>query len=161
MVTRIIHTGIFFVLFTGVVSSQSKEPQPYHWNFGISAGDILHTLFNSEESNQSYAAFVLEYTWKRNALQAGFRPGYNMNDTEHEGFSDTEITHQSSLSYHFNFTRILFNDHHWLLQAGLKYEGGTSKDEIIKDSGFDRVTTTRLQSMSHQKCWHVIQAPTT
>src|SRR5688572_18230725 len=77
---------------------QADEEKFYRWNIGVSAGDILHHLFNSDNSNKSYAAFVLEYSGTRYSLQAGFRPGYNKIDTDHEGFLDTEISDQLSLS---------------------------------------------------------------
>lgn len=125
--------------------SQSEIPRYYHWNIGISAGDILHNLFNTENDNRSYAAFVIEYSGQRYGLQAGFRPAYNTSDTEHEGFSDTEISEQRSLSGHLALTRNIFSEQRWMIKAGLRYEGGWSREDIIEDSGFDRVTTRRLQ----------------
>lgn len=125
--------------------SQSDEPRMYHWNVGVSAGDILHQLFNTDESNRSYAAFLLEYSGQKYALQAGFRPGYNMKNLTHDGFSDSEVTEERSVSGHLALTRIIFSDRNWQVKAGLRYEGGWSKEDIIEDSGFDRVTTRRLE----------------
>jgi hypothetical protein len=42
-------------------------------------------------------------------------------------------------------TRHIFSESNWLIKAGIRYEGGWSKEDIIEDSGFDRVTTRRLQ----------------
>ncbi len=145
MVKKIIHISLFIILFTRVALSQSEEPQYHHWSFGISAGDILHNIFNTENLNRTYASFVLEYSGQQYALQAGFRPGYNTTDTKHDGFSDSEITDELSFSGHLNLTRTIFTDHRWLLRAGLKYQGGWSREDITKDSGFDRVITRRLQ----------------
>lgn len=136
---------ICFFMLTSMVHAQGDEPRDYHWSFGISAGDILHQLFNSENTNRSYAAFVLEYSAQRYALQAGFRPGYNQSNTSHEGFSDTDVDEKLSFSGHVNLTRIIFTDPRWSLRAGLKYEGGWSREDIINDSGFDRVTKRRLE----------------
>src|SRR3990170_6667726 len=139
---HIIFLGLF-IAFNGY--GQTEEPRYHHWSFGVSAGDILHSLFNSESANRQYAAFVLEYSGHKYALQAGFRPGYNTVDTEHEGFSDSDITEQLSLSGHLALTRNIFSDERWLIKLGLRYEGGWSREDIIEDSGFDRVTTRRLQ----------------
>lgn len=118
----------------------------YHWSFGISAGDILHQLFNSETNgNPSYSAFVLEYSGRQYAIQAGFRPDYNKANTSHEGFTDTEVTDRFSISGHLAMTRSIFNDRRWRIRAGLKYDGGWSREDIIEDSGFDRITTRRLE----------------
>ena len=136
---------LFLMMLHYAGASQVKEPAYYHWNFGISAGDILHQLFNVDDTNREYAAFVLEYSGHKYSLQAGFRPGYNRVDTDHEGFVDTEITDQLSLSGHLALTRNVFSESRWAIKAGLRYEGGWSKEDIIEDSGFDRVTTTRLQ----------------
>jgi hypothetical protein len=119
--------------------------QHYRWSFGVSAGDILHSLFNTENTNRSYAAFVIENTGTKYSLQAGFRPGYNVLDTEHEGFSDTAINEELSFSGHLALTRHILTDARWMVKAGLRYEGGWSREDIIEDSGFDRVTTRRLQ----------------
>ncbi len=145
MYKKIIYSSIFSFLFTGSVLSQSDKPEYYRWSFGISAGDIFQNLFNSQDTNRSYAAFVLEYAWPKYALQAGFRPGYNMTNTEHEGFTDSEVTHKTTFSGSLNFTRTIFSDQRWSFAAGLKYSGGRSKEDIIKDSGFDVVTTRRLE----------------
>ncbi|HZV69604.1 MAG TPA: hypothetical protein VFG10_08670 [Saprospiraceae bacterium] len=145
MIKKILPSVIFFMLFTGMLKAQSKEPEFYHWSFGISAGDILHHLFNAENANRSYAAFVLEYAGQHYALQAGFRPGYNTSNTSHEGFTDSDVTEKLSFSGHVNLTRSIYADTRWNLRAGLKYDGGWSKEDIINDSGFDRVTTRRLE----------------
>lgn len=145
MIKRTLHICIFSILFTRVVWGQSDDSPYYHWSFGISAGDILHTIFNTENSNKAYAAFVFEYAGQKYALQAGFRPDYNTSDTEHEGFSDSEITDELSFSGHVNLTRTIYSDHRWLLRAGLKYQGGWSREDITEDSGFDKIITRRLQ----------------
>ncbi len=88
---------------------------------------------------------MLEFSGHKYALQAGFRPGYNALDTKHDGFVDTEISDQVSVSGHLAITRSIFSDKRWLIKAGLRYEGGWSREDIIEDSGFDRVTTRRLQ----------------
>ncbi len=137
--------SLLFLLPSIAMWSQSEQPKMYHWNLGVSAGDILHQLFNTEESNRSYAAFLLEYSGQKYALQAGFRPGYNMRNLTHEGFTDSEVTEERSLSGHLALTRIIFSDRNWQVKAGLRYEGGCSKEDIIEDSGFDRVTTRRLE----------------
>jgi hypothetical protein len=127
------------------VWSQADEPGYYHWSLGISGGDILHNLFNVEDGNKQYAAFVVEYAGQKYAIQAGFRPDYNTADTEHEGFLDTEVTEQLSLSGHLSLTRTIFSDDKWLIRAGLTGGGGWSREDITEDSGFDRVITRRLQ----------------
>ena len=138
---------IIFLLTLSYIpcQGQSEEPHYYHWNFGVSAGDILHHLFNSDDLNRSYAAFVIEYSGHKYALQAGFRPGYNSTDTKHEDFVDSEVTEQLSLSGHLALTRNIFSEPRWQIKAGLRYEGGWSREDITEDSGFDRVTTRRLQ----------------
>jgi len=134
------------LLFVPIISfGQREEVSPYHWSFGISTGDILHNLFNTENSNKSYAAFVLEYAGNKYAIQAGFRPGYNQSNIAHEGFTDTEVTDKLSFSGHINLTRSLFADTRWMLRAGLKYQGGWSREDITKDSGFDRIIDRRLE----------------
>ena len=137
------------LILTGCTTSTmlcaQDESKFYKWSFGVSAGDILHQLFNADESNRSYNAFVLEYSGRRYALQAGFRPGYNKSDVSHEGFLDTEITEATNLSGSLSISRIIYTDHRWHILAGLKYAGGWSKEDIIQDSGFDRITTRRLQ----------------
>lgn len=145
MQIRIGITLVLFVLFAHTSRGQSDEPKFYHWSFGISSGDIIHNLFNTVDTNRSYAAFVLEYTGKKYALQVGFRPGYNLTDTRHEGFTDSEITEEISFSHHINFTRTIFEDRRWVFKAGLKYQGGWSQEDITKDSGFDKIITRRLQ----------------
>ncbi|MBK9985016.1 MAG: hypothetical protein IPP15_22085 [Saprospiraceae bacterium] len=145
MIRKIISTGIFFILIGSMLKAQTDETKFYHWSFGISAGDILHSLFNTENANRSYAAFVLEYAGPHYAIQAGFRPGYNTSNTSHDGFSDRDVTDKLSFSGHLNLTRSVYADPRWDLRAGLKYDGGWSKEDIINDSGFDRVTTRRLE----------------
>jgi hypothetical protein len=135
---------IICLLAAGGAGAQ-EETKVNHWSFGISAGDILHQLFNTETTNKSYNAFVLEYSGNRYALQVGFRPGYNKSDVSHEGFLDTEINEATNLSGSVALTRKLFTDHRWDIMAGLKYAGGWSQEDIIQDSGFDRITTRRLQ----------------
>jgi hypothetical protein len=142
---RFLHILVFCIGLPYVSWSQPDEPRFYPWSFGISAGDILHNLFNGEASNRSYAAFVLEYSGRKYAVQAGFRPGYNTADTQHEGFLDTEVTEKTSLSGSLAITRLIYSDDRWMIRAGLKYDGGWSREDIIEDSGFDRVTTRRLQ----------------
>lgn len=143
---KIISHIIFLLALSNIPClSQSEEHKYYHWNIGVSTGDILHNLFNTENSNRSYAAFVIEYSGHKYALQAGFRPGYNSTDTQHEDFVDSEVTEQLSLSGHLALTRKIFSDPRWQIKAGLRYEGGWSREDIIEDSGFDRVTTRRLQ----------------
>lgn len=133
------------MLFGSMLKAQSSEAKFYHWSFGISAGDILHSLFNTDNANKSYAAFVLEYSGPQYAIQAGFRPGYNTSNTSHEGFTDSDVTDKLSFSGHLNLTKSVYADPRWDLRAGLKYDGGWSKEDIINDSGFDRVTTRRLE----------------
>ncbi len=142
---RITHTISFLILFTASGFCQTEDTRYYHWSLGVSAGDILHHLFNSDVTNRSYAAFVVEYSGHKYALQAGFRPGYNAVDTEHDGFIDTEVSDHTALSGHLALTRSVFSDARWLIRAGLRYEGGWSLEDVIEDSGFDRVTTRRLQ----------------
>jgi hypothetical protein len=129
---------------SGIAGAQ-EDIKINHWSFGMSAGDILHQLFNTETENRSYNAFVLEYSGNRYALQVGFRPGYNKSDVSHESFLDTEISEAMNLSGSIALTRKLFTDHRWDIMAGLKYAGGWSQEDVIQDSGFDRITTRRLQ----------------
>jgi hypothetical protein len=138
---------IIAVLIMSVTSawSQTDEPKYYHWSFGISTGDVLHELFNDENTNKAYPAFMLEYAGHQYSLQAGFRPDYNMTDVQHEGFQDSEVTEQLSLSGTVAGTSHIFSDRNWLIKAGVLVSGGRSQEDIIKDSGFDRVITRRLQ----------------
>ena len=124
---------------------QQDSTRYYHWSLGISSGDILHELFNGDNTNKTYAAFVLEYAGQDYAVQLGFRPDYNMTDTQHEGFLDTEVTEHTSFSGHVAGTKSIFSDRNWLIRAGLQLNGGWSQDDITEDSGFDRVVTRRLQ----------------
>jgi hypothetical protein len=137
---------IFFLVTAHVAGySQADETRYYHWSIGVSAGDILHSLFNTENANRSYAAFLLEYSGQKYSLQAGFRPDYNHMDIDHEGFVDTDVSERIGLSGHLALTRSILSETRWLIKAGLRYEGGWSKEDIYEDSGFDRVTTRRLQ----------------
>jgi hypothetical protein len=138
-----------FVSFLLSVSAdawgQTNEPKSYPWSFGISAGDVLHELFNGDDSPKAYPAFMFEYAGEQYSLQAGFRPDYNMADVQHEGFLDTEVTEQLSLSGTVAGTTHILNDRNWLIKAGVQFSGGWSREDITKDSGFDRVITRRLQ----------------
>lgn len=135
---------ILSFISVAVVHAQD-DAKVYRWSIGISAGDVLHNLFNDEAPNKAYAAFLLEYAGQRYSLQAGFRPGYNLANHTHEGFLDSEVDKQTSLSGHLALFRTVLSDKNWLLKAGVRYEGGWSREDIIKDSGFDRVTTRRLE----------------
>lgn len=125
--------------------SQVDSPKYYHWSFGVSAGDILHELFSGDDAPKAYPAFMLEYAGQYYSVQAGFRPDYNMADVSHDGFLDTEVTEQVSLSGTIAATRHILSDRNWLIKAGLQFSGGTSREDITKHSGFDRVITRRLQ----------------
>lgn len=145
MPCRLLHIVLFIMLFALTARSQSSDTIYYHWNLGISTGDILHELFNGENSNKAYPAFVLEYSSQKYSVQAGFRPDYNKNNTSHEGFLDEEVTEALSLSGNLAMTRHIFNSKNWLIKAGLQFTGGWSREDINEDSGFDRVITRRLQ----------------
>jgi hypothetical protein len=145
MSIRLLYIAIFIVLCSARGWSQSDTTRYYHWSLGISAGDILHELFNGDNTNKSYAAFTLEYAGHQYAVQAGFRPGYNRADTEHEGFVDSEVSKQLSLSGQLAGTKNILREKNWLIRAGVQLTGGYSREDIIEDSGFDRVTTRRLQ----------------
>lgn len=125
--------------------SQQDSTQRAHWSLGVSTGDILHQLFNTDVSIKTYPAFMLEYAGRAYAVQAGFRPGYNQAHTTYEGFVDSEIDKQLSFSGQIAGTRIIFDEHHWQIKAGLLVSGGWSREDNIEDSGFDRVTTRRLE----------------
>lgn len=145
MAKKLLYIVSLTILFTTQGWSQKDSTRYYHWSLGISSGDILHELFNGENTNKAYAAFVLEYAGQDYAVQLGFRPDYNMTDTQYEGFLDTEVTDHTSLSGHLSGTKSIFSDRNWLIRAGLQLNGGWSQDDIIEDSGFDRVVTRRLQ----------------
>lgn len=145
MAKKLLYIVSLTILFVTRAWSQQDSVRFYHWSLGISTGDILHELFNADNSNKSYAAFVLEYAGKDYAVQVGLRPGYNKTDTQHEGFVDTEVTEQTALSGHLAGTKRIFSDRNWLIRAGLKLNGGWAQDDIIEDSGFDKVVTRRLQ----------------
>lgn len=145
MARRLLHTTLLITLLAFNGYSQTNDTTYYHWNLGISTGDVLHELFNGTSTNKSYPAFVLEYSGQKYSVQAGFRPGYNMTDTRHDGFLDSEITEAISLSGNLAMTRHIFNSKNWLIKAGLQFAGGWAKDDITEDSGFDRVITRRLQ----------------
>ena len=145
MATRSICILSLFVLLSMKGWGQSDEIKYYHWSLGISTGDILHELFNGENANKSYAAFVLEYAGHDYAVQAGFRPDYNMKNTQHEGFLDSEVTEQLSFSGHLAGTKNIFSEKNWLIRAGIQLNGGWSRDDITEETGFDKVVTRRLQ----------------
>jgi len=145
MIARTLYIIFIWILSFGICAAQDGGERYHRWSIGVSAGDILHNLFNTENVNRSYSAFVLEYSGHKYALQAGFRPGYNTVDTEHEGFLDSDISEQLSLSGHLALTRNIFSEPRWQIKAGLRYEGGWSREDIYEDSGFDRITTRRLQ----------------
>ncbi|MDZ4749391.1 MAG: hypothetical protein SH808_12965 [Saprospiraceae bacterium] len=145
MVRRILYTALFTTLLAFNAWSQSNDTTYYHWNLGISAGDILHELFNGENLNKSYPAFVLEYSGQQYSVQAGFRPDFNKTNTAHDGFLDSEVTDVLSFSGNLAITRHIFNSKNWLIKAGVQFTGGWSKEDITEDSGFDRVITRRLQ----------------
>ncbi|HJW30076.1 MAG TPA: hypothetical protein VJ508_12630 [Saprospiraceae bacterium] len=132
--------GLSFSLF-----GQEETMRSYPWSFGISAGDILHNLFNADNENRPYAAFVLEYASGDYAIQVGFRPDYNRQNTSHQGFLDTEVTDKKAISGQVAITYRILGESRWMVRAGLQYAGGRSREDIIKDSGFDRVTTRRLE----------------
>src|SRR5262245_11510619 len=100
MAQKLIHIFLLTIFFFARGWGQEDSVRYYHWSLGISSGDILHELFNADNSNKSYAAFVLEYAGQEYAVQLGLRPGYNKADTQHEGFLDSEVTEQTSLSGH-------------------------------------------------------------
>jgi hypothetical protein len=145
MIRRILHIAILITILAFHAQGQSSDTTYYHWNLGISAGDILHELFNGENSNKSYPAFTLEYSSQKYSIQAGFRPDYNNTNTSHEGFLDEEVTDALSLSGNLAVTRHIFNNKNWLIKAGIQFAGGWSREDITEDSGFDRVITRRLQ----------------
>lgn len=130
---------------TSSLISQENMPRKYHWSLGVSSGDILHELFGDSDDSKTYAAFVVEYAGEKYAVQAGIRPSYNKADTHHDGFLDTEIDDALAISGHVSVTRTIFADAKWLIRAGVGYHGGWSREDITKDSGFDRVITRRLQ----------------
>jgi len=136
---------LLFALPVAHVWGQVDETKYYHWSLGISAGDILHELFNGEQTNKAYPAFTLEYAGQKNSLQAGFRADYNLADIQHEGFQDSEVTDHLSLSGTLAGTTQIFSDRNWLIKAGMQFSWGYAKDDITKDSGFDRVINRRLQ----------------
>lgn len=145
MIRRIRYTALIITMLAINARSQSSDTTYYHWNLGISAGDILHEIFNGENNNKAYPAFVLEYSGQRYSVQLGFRPDYNKANTTHDGFLDQEVTEALSLSGNLAMTRHIFNNKNWLIKAGLQLTGGWSREDINEDSGFDRVITRRLQ----------------
>jgi hypothetical protein len=128
-----------------VVWAQTEVDRFHHWGIGISAGNILHHLFNADDTHEPYSAFVVEYAGRKMAIQAGFSPEYNKKNTAHEGFLDTEVSDRFTISGHVALTTIVYTDSRWALRAGLKFDGGWSREDIIEDSGFDRITTRRLE----------------
>ncbi|MEP6645749.1 MAG: hypothetical protein ABJC12_01560 [Saprospiraceae bacterium] len=145
MKRRTLYTALVFIMISHAIFGQSNEARLYHWSFGISSGDILHSIFNTNTDNKSYSAFVLEYQGGNYGIQAGFRPGYNATNLKHDGFTDTEVTDKLSFSGDLNLTRVVYHDGRWSIRAGLKYVAGWSREDIINDSGFDRLTTRRLE----------------
>jgi hypothetical protein len=125
--------------------SQSDPVKFYHWDIGISTGDILHELFNGDNTTKTYPALTLEYSGQKYSAQLGFRPDYNQTNTSFEGFLDSEINDKFSVSGHFAFTRIIFNNKNWQIKAGLQVPGGWSREDITEDSGFDQVISRRLE----------------
>ncbi len=138
---------IVFVLLLSTMAglSQSDSTKYYHWDLGISAGDILHELFNGDNQNKTYPALTLEYSGQKYSVQVGFRPDYNKTSTDHEGFLDSEVSDRFSSSGHLAVTRIIFHHKNWQIKAGLQIPGGWSREDVTKDSGFDQVITRRLQ----------------
>lgn len=145
MLHRILYILVLWSVTAVTASGQQQETPYYHWSFGVSTGDILHALFNSCEGEPFYPAFMLEYTGQQFAVQGGFRPGYNMTHTSYDGFLDTEITETSSISGQLAGTYYLLQEARWQIKAGLQAVAGRSREDIIMDSGFDRVTTRRLE----------------
>ncbi len=137
---------IAFLLPTVVSWSQADTgPKYYHWNIGISTGDILHELFNGDNKTKTYPAITLEYAGQKYAVQMGFRPDYNKSNTSYDGFLDSDINNQFSISGQLAVTRFIFNHQHWQIKAGLQMPGGWSRQDITEDSGFDEVITRRLE----------------
>ena len=130
---------------TTLVWGQDEGPKYYHWSLGISTGDIFNELFGGDEENKAFPAIMLEYAGHKYSIQGGFKPGYNLSDVQHEGFLDTEVTEELSMSGSLAFTRHIFSERNWLIKAGLQFVGGWSRQDITKDSGFDRVITRQLQ----------------
>lgn len=130
---------------SSALRAQTETTGVRPWSVGISSGDILRELFGHEEGPASYASFVIEHAGATYALQAGIRPGYNYSHTSHDGFVDTDVTDKVSVSGHLALTRKIFSDSRWLIRAGLRYNGGWSREDITEDSGFDRVITRRLE----------------
>lgn len=145
MIRSIRHICWLIICIPTLCMGQNEMPDYQRWSLGVSAGDILHQLFNAEEENRSYAAFVIEHRGRVYALQAGFRPGYNHTNTQHEGFVDMDISKRVALSGGLAMTRAILDDPVWMIRVGVKAEGGRSREDHIEDSGFDRITTRRLQ----------------
>jgi hypothetical protein len=136
----------FALMFSMVAGwSQSDSTKYFHWDIGISTGDILHELFNGDNTAKKYPAITLEYSGQKYAVQAGFRPDYNKANTSYEGFLDSEINNRFSVSGHLAVTRIIFNNKNWQIRAGLQMPGGWSREDITEDTGFDQVTLRRLE----------------
>ena len=133
------------MLLSAAGISQEEMPKAYQWSIGISSGDILHELFNGDNTNKNYPALMVEYASARYSIQGGFRPGYNLDNTSHEGFIDTEVNEQLSLSGSLAGTYHIFSEGRWLIKAGLQFNGGWSREDITEDSGFDQLITRRLQ----------------
>lgn len=136
----------FALMFAAVVGwSQSDSTKYFHWDIGISTGDILHELFNGDNKAKTYPAFTLEYSGQKYAVQVGFRPDYNMANTTYDGFLDSEINNRLSVSGHLAVTKVIFNNKNWQIRAGLQVPGGWSREDITEDSGFDQVISRRLE----------------
>lgn len=136
---------IVMMLFSVTGWSQSDSIRFFHWDIGISTGDILHELFNGDNTSKNYPALTLEYSGQKYSVQLGFRPDYNQTNTSFDGFLDSEINDKFSVSGHLAFTRIIFNNKNWQIKAGLQVPGGWSREDITEDSGFDQVISRRLE----------------
>ena len=139
------HILFVIMLFSVAGWSQSDSARFYHWDIGISTGDILHELFNGDNKTKTYPALTLEYSGQKYSVQLGFRPDYNQTNIAYDGFLDSEITDKFSISGHLAFTRIILNNKNWQIKAGLQVPGGWSREDITEDSGFDQVITRRLE----------------
>ncbi len=145
MATRSLHIALLLLLTTTMSYGQADSTRFFHWDIGISTGDILHELFNGDSENKSYPAITLEYSGQKYSTQIGFRPDYNLTNTTYDGFLDSEVTDRFSISGHLAFMRIIFNNRNWQIRAGLQIPGGWSREDISKDTGFDQVITRRLE----------------
>jgi hypothetical protein len=142
---RLLFILLMLALSITMAWSQATEETYRRWSIGVSAGDVFHHLFNGDEASREYPAFMLEYYDGKKILQAGFRLGYNRTDTEFESFLDTEVSRQMAISGQLAWLKSIFSENRWNILAGIGYRGGYSREDIYTDSGFDRVTTRRLQ----------------